>query len=198
MNLSANNIKDIGGRALSQSLPFSILRMLDLSLNKIPPIALKEILDTIKKPYRMRILSLWGNTFDSTCSEIVYRMQLSGVLIDECIDIRAIYEDDIYKVVQQTNLSHMHRQRYYLVSVPPLRPMDPYVERQRRMKVDISFVSKLPRPGPCPEVPVKPEFDGELIAQSIVQSTDGAEYTILPKTASPCECRVRKSDQNKS
>lgn len=199
LNLSANNIRAIGGRALGQSLPFSILRMLDLSLNKIPPESLKEILDTIKKPYQMRILNLWGNYFDSTCAKIVHRMLLSGVLKDECTDIRAIYEDGKYRVAEQTNLSYRHRQRYYLVSVPPIRPMDPYVERSRKLKVDITYASRLPRPEPCPSIEnvVDEEEVLDFKEPSLISSDSSGGYTIIPKVASPCECRMVLENEEK-
>ncbi|KAJ8948924.1 hypothetical protein NQ314_008326 [Rhamnusium bicolor] len=61
--VSGNNIKDYGARALGFGLPFSKIRYLDISNNKIDDMGLMDLLDTIKKSSQLRLLYLWGNTF---------------------------------------------------------------------------------------------------------------------------------------
>ncbi|CAH1954224.1 unnamed protein product [Acanthoscelides obtectus] len=95
LNVSANNIKNIGARALSYGMPYSKLRFLDISNNKIGSAGLENILDTLKKYCQMRILAIWGNTGigqSSVCKRIE-RLLRAGVLNQEYFDVK-LYEVD--------------------------------------------------------------------------------------------------------
>lgn len=65
LNLSGNGIKNYGARALSFGMPYSRIRLLDITNNKITDQGIKDILNTIKKPYVLKLLFMWGNKLGS-------------------------------------------------------------------------------------------------------------------------------------
>nr|CAI5836117.1 unnamed protein product [Callosobruchus analis] len=95
LNVSANNIRNTGARALSYGIPYSKLRFLDISNNKIENVGLENILDTLKKSCPMRMLFIWGNTdvgHPMVCRRID-RLLKAGILDQKYFDVK-LYEVD--------------------------------------------------------------------------------------------------------
>nr|XP_023030065.1 leucine-rich repeat-containing protein 34 [Leptinotarsa decemlineata] len=111
LNLSSNSIKNFGARALSFGLPFSKVRFLDISNNNIEDLGLTDLLDTIKKYCRMRILFMWGNNFGAVACKRLSRMLKSEIIEQEYIDVR-IYEVDgeLHAAYYPTN---HYKHKYY-------------------------------------------------------------------------------------
>lgn len=113
LDISANNIKDSGARGLSFGLPFSKIRYLDLSNNKISDTAMADVIDTLKKYCQMRILYIWGNEIGKRSCQRLSRMLKSGVLNQEYIDIK------IYKVDEELRAAYYpanhYKHKYYCV-----------------------------------------------------------------------------------
>lgn len=70
LNVAANQITNAGARALSFHMPFSRIRLLDITYNKINERGIADILHTIKKPYFMRVLYVWGNKLGKESKEV--------------------------------------------------------------------------------------------------------------------------------
>ncbi|KAK5646258.1 hypothetical protein RI129_004722 [Pyrocoelia pectoralis] len=113
LNVAANGIGDIGARALSFGMPFSKLRMLDISHNHIGNDGMIDILNSIKKPYMMRYLFIWGNNFDHRAHLIIQRMLLSTVLVQEQIDVKLYTVDEVIYAAYYPSNHYKHR--YYCV-----------------------------------------------------------------------------------
>ncbi|CAH1117752.1 unnamed protein product [Phaedon cochleariae] len=100
LNVSSNDIHDSGARALSFGLPFSKLRFLDISNNNIGDSGLVDLLNTLKKFCRMRMLFLWGNKFGPHACHKLDRMLESKVLEQDYLDIK------IYKVDEKLHAAY--------------------------------------------------------------------------------------------
>lgn len=59
--LSASLLSLILFRALSFHMPFSKIRLLDISHNKIGDDGIIDILNSLKKPYALKLFYIWGN-----------------------------------------------------------------------------------------------------------------------------------------
>ncbi|XP_046419797.1 protein phosphatase 1 regulatory subunit 37 homolog [Neodiprion fabricii] len=109
--LAHNIITSQGARALSLGMPFSKIRMLDLSYNRITDDGAVDILDSIKKSTRLWYLRIFGNSLGHCTAKIVERMLVSGVLVQENIDVKP------YRVDHESYLAHYpsdhYKQRYY-------------------------------------------------------------------------------------
>ncbi|XP_043289014.1 leucine-rich repeat-containing protein 74A-like [Venturia canescens] len=86
--LAHNIITSAGARALSQGLPFSKIKHLDISYNRIDDFGISDILNTLKKSPCIRSLKLFGNCVGYESSKIINRMLLSGVLVQNHLDVR--------------------------------------------------------------------------------------------------------------
>lgn len=66
-------------------MPYSKIRLLDISDNKIKDKGLMYIFHTLKKPYVMQLLYFWGNSFDSRTNKVettfVYNMKFRRELV---------------------------------------------------------------------------------------------------------------------
>ncbi|XP_044751723.1 leucine-rich repeat-containing protein 34-like [Coccinella septempunctata] len=93
LDVSYNRISDSGARALSFGMCYSRLKFLNISYNRIGDDGIACILDTLKKPYQMRLFFFYGNPFGSKSLKIVKRMIMSGVLLQKYIDTK-LYEVD--------------------------------------------------------------------------------------------------------
>ncbi|KAG5877515.1 hypothetical protein JTB14_011310 [Gonioctena quinquepunctata] len=111
LNIASNVIRDVGARALSFGLPFSRVRFLDVTNNKIEDWGLTDLLDTLKKSCQMRILFLWGNQFGEMSCKRLFRMLKSGVLKQEYLDVK-IYEVDGQLHAAEYPSNHF-KHRYY-------------------------------------------------------------------------------------
>ncbi|XP_056629845.1 leucine-rich repeat-containing protein 34-like [Diorhabda sublineata] len=116
LNICANNIRDSGARALSMGMPFSNIRMLDISANHITDIGLTDILDTAKKYCRIRILFMWGNKFGPTACARLERMLKSTVLEQEYIDVKIYTVDEKYEAVYYP--TNHYKSNYYAITKP--------------------------------------------------------------------------------
>ncbi|XP_068991530.1 leucine-rich repeat-containing protein 34 [Neodiprion pinetum] len=109
--LAHNIITSQGARALSVGMPFSKIRMLDLSYNRITDDGAVDILGSIKKSTRLWYLRIFGNSLGHCTAKIVERMLVSGVLVQENIDVQP------YRVDHESYLAHYpsdhYKQRYY-------------------------------------------------------------------------------------
>lgn len=57
--------------ALSFGMPYSKIRLLDISNNKITDMGLAYIFHTLKKPYVMQLLYIWGNPFGGKAIKVL-------------------------------------------------------------------------------------------------------------------------------
>lgn len=117
LNISNNNIGKHGAEHLAHVLPFTKLRFLDISHNRIPANMMKFLLNTLRKPYDIKILNIYGNEFDDDCGRILKRYLDSNVLLINNVDIQVVFDEDQNKfiVISQSNDKTMHRNRYHRV-----------------------------------------------------------------------------------
>ncbi|XP_022904365.2 leucine-rich repeat-containing protein 34-like [Onthophagus taurus] len=111
LNVCGNSIKGTGCKALSKHLPFSKIRLLDISRNCIDDISIRDLLYTIKKPYQMRMLYMWGNNIGKEALCELDRLIKVGAFDPERLDVR-IYEVDgllYHAYVPEDHYKH----RYY-------------------------------------------------------------------------------------
>lgn len=113
LNIAGNGIKDTGGRALSFGLPFSKLRALDISNNKMNDRGLLDILNTIKKPYFIRFLNIWGNNINHETCGVIERMLFSGALFQHTIDVKIYEVDDVLHAAYYPNPADRNKHLYY-------------------------------------------------------------------------------------
>ncbi|KAK9869878.1 hypothetical protein WA026_003600 [Henosepilachna vigintioctopunctata] len=113
LDVSSNQIGNSGARALSFGMCYSRLIFLNISYNKIGDDGMACILDTLKKPYKMRLLFFYGNPFGVKTMKIVKRMILSRVLHQRYIDTK-LYEVDGQLQAAFYPTNHF-KQQYYSV-----------------------------------------------------------------------------------
>lgn len=113
LNIAGNDIRDLGARALSLGLPYSHVCALDISQNKINDEGIIDILNTIKKPYYMRFLNLWGNKITHLSCLIIERMLISGVLFQHTIDIKLYEVDEVLYAAYYPNPADRNKHLYY-------------------------------------------------------------------------------------
>ncbi|XP_011551493.3 leucine-rich repeat-containing protein 34 [Plutella xylostella] len=113
LNLAGNGIKDTGARALSFGLPFSKVRALDISANKITDTGLMDLLYTIKKPYYMRFLNIWGNKFGAETCGLIQRMLDSCALFQHTLDVKIYEVDGILYAAYYPNPADRNKHLYY-------------------------------------------------------------------------------------
>ncbi|KAL3280757.1 hypothetical protein HHI36_003992 [Cryptolaemus montrouzieri] len=113
LDVSNNQIGDTGARAFSFGMCYSKLKFLNISYNRIGDDGMACILDTLKKPYYMRLFFFYGNPIGSKSLKIVERMILSGVLKQNYIDTK-VYEVDGELQAAFYPTTHF-KQQYYSV-----------------------------------------------------------------------------------
>ncbi|CAH1105420.1 unnamed protein product [Psylliodes chrysocephalus] len=111
LNLAGNCIGPVGARAMSFGLPFSKLRFLDMSSNRINDQGLTDILDSLKKTPMMRICFLWGNRWEEMACERLARMIRSGVIEQEYIDVKTYILDGKIQAVHYP--ANTYKANYY-------------------------------------------------------------------------------------
>ncbi|XP_050503793.1 leucine-rich repeat-containing protein 34-like [Diabrotica virgifera virgifera] len=114
LNISANSIRNTGARALSMGMPYSKLRMLDISFNKLEDVGVTDILDTIKKYSQMRILFMWGNKFEQTACKRLDRMLKSAALDQDYVDVKVYMVDGKYEAAYYP--MNTYKLNYYSVA----------------------------------------------------------------------------------
>ncbi|XP_018332731.1 leucine-rich repeat-containing protein 34-like [Agrilus planipennis] len=113
LNVAGSGIKNTGARALSFGLPFSKVKLLDITFNKIENRGMLDILNSIKKPYPMRLFYIWGNPISEPSLKIIQRMLRSGVLIQDYMDIRLYTVDGV--IYHAFHPVDHFKQKYYCV-----------------------------------------------------------------------------------
>lgn len=113
LNVAGNGISNIGARGLSFAMPFSRIRLLDIGYNKITDRGMLDILNSIKKPFRMRMLNIWGNTMTHVTNRVIKRMIMSTVLEQKYLDVQPYEIDGIYYCAYYPSDSYKHK--YYCV-----------------------------------------------------------------------------------
>ncbi|XP_053621837.1 leucine-rich repeat-containing protein 34-like [Plodia interpunctella] len=113
LNVAGNSINDTGARALSFGMAYSKLRALDISNNRLTDRGVLDILNSLKKPYFLRFLNIWGNKFGHVTCEVIQRMLESGALFQHTIDV-SIYEvDEILYAAYYPNPADRNKHLYY-------------------------------------------------------------------------------------
>ncbi|XP_023288166.1 uncharacterized protein LOC105704107 [Orussus abietinus] len=146
--LGHNIITNYGARSLSFSLPFSKIRILDISYNRITDTGAVDILNSLKKVYQMRHLQIFGNCLGHDTAQIVQRMLVSGVLQQENLDVKP------YKVDTKWYFAHYPADRYkhLYYEVPDYgfpQPLKlPYIKNKfkgmAKPKVNFKYVAPVP------------------------------------------------------
>ncbi|CAK1546495.1 unnamed protein product [Leptosia nina] len=113
INLAGNGIKDTGARALSFGLPYSKIRALDLSNNRITDTGLLDLLNTLKKAFYLRFFNIFGNEIGHDTCVVIERMLLSGVLFQHTIDVRLYEVDELLHAAYYPNPADRNKHLYY-------------------------------------------------------------------------------------
>ncbi|GLV39755.1 Ran GTPase activating protein [Carabus blaptoides fortunei] len=149
LNVAGNGISNIGARALSFTMPFSRIRLLDIGYNKITDRGILDILNSIKKPIRMRVLNIWGNTMTHITNRVIQRMIMSTALEQKYLDVRPYEVDGIYYCAYYPSDSYKHK--YYCVTdyqcpveLKIKHNLLPTDQDQRRAKLDFKYYPRMP------------------------------------------------------
>ncbi|XP_041970431.1 leucine-rich repeat-containing protein 34-like isoform X1 [Aricia agestis] len=100
LNVAGNGIRYPGARALSLALPFSKVRALDVGDNRMTDDGVLDVLTTIKKPYYVQILRVWGNEVGPRSCTVIERMLRSGVLAAGALDVRVYGEEGAWRAAR--------------------------------------------------------------------------------------------------
>ncbi|XP_031763993.2 leucine-rich repeat-containing protein 34 [Galleria mellonella] len=148
LNVAGNSIKDIGARALSLGMPYSKIRALDISQNNITDRGVLDLLNTLKKPYYLRFLNIWGNKFGHVACGVIQRMLLSGALFQHTIDVQIYEVDDVLYAAYYPNPADRSKHLYYSeldygYALPIEHVKRNVVVEKRKVKVDCKHRRKL-------------------------------------------------------
>lgn len=148
LNLAGNGIKNTGARALSQGLPYSKIRALDVSYNKMTDRGILDLLNTLKKPFFLRFLNIWGNTFGHVACGVIERMLLSGTLFQHTIDVKIYEVDEVLYAAYYPNPADRNKHLYYCeqefgYAQPILHITRNFIEKDKVVKVDCKQRHKL-------------------------------------------------------
>ncbi|XP_049707324.2 leucine-rich repeat-containing protein 34-like [Helicoverpa armigera] len=113
LNIAGNSINDTGARALSFRLPYSKIRALDIGRNNLTDSGVTDILNTIKKPFFLRFLNIWGNKIGHGSCVIIERMLLSGALFQHTIDVKLYEVDEVLYAAYYPNPANRNKHLYY-------------------------------------------------------------------------------------
>ncbi|XP_034943748.1 leucine-rich repeat-containing protein 34-like [Chelonus insularis] len=113
--LCHNIITNDGARELSFALPYSRVRLLDISYNNISDDGMANILYTLKKSTCMRDLRIFGNRVSCITARILNRMFKSGVLNQCNVDVKIYQIEGELRIAR--NPVDTYKQRYYNVSL---------------------------------------------------------------------------------
>ncbi|KAJ8706396.1 hypothetical protein PYW08_011022 [Mythimna loreyi] len=148
LNVAGNGINDTGARALSFGMPFSKIRALDIGRNNLTDAGVIDILNTVKKPFFLRFLNIWGNKITHDSCVIIERMLLSGVLFQHTIDVKIYPVDGVLHAAYYPNPADRNKHRYYNeLEFDNLQPIyhikRNVVEPKKKVKVDCKQRHKL-------------------------------------------------------
>lgn len=148
LNLAGNSINDTGARALSFGLPYSKIRALDMSNNRLTDRGVLDLLNTIKKPFFMRFFNIWGNKLGDVTCRVIERMLLSGTLFQHTIDVKLYEVDEVLYAAYYPNPADRNKHLYYCemdfgIAQPIYHITRNVVEEQKKVKVDCKQRHKL-------------------------------------------------------
>ncbi|KAK6631755.1 hypothetical protein RUM43_013819 [Polyplax serrata] len=133
--IGANNFGNSGAKALSFNLPFSKIKLLDITNNLITDEGMINIFYTVRKKVTLRALFIWGNKLSQASLVVLQRLFQSKLLDPQHTDIKLYCSDQQLKAAWNPQ-ANRYNHRFYCVSDyghPPLRqilripqpPMDP-------------------------------------------------------------------------
>lgn len=148
LNVAGNSINDLGARALSLCLPYSKIRALDISHNRLTDTGLLDILNTVKKPYFLRFFNIWGNKIGHPTCEIIQRMLESGVLFQHTMDVKLYEVDEVLYAAYYPNPANRNKHLYYNemdfgVAQPIYHITRNVIGEKKKVKVDCKQRHKL-------------------------------------------------------
>lgn len=148
LNVAGNSINDLGARALSLCLPYSKIRALDISRNRLTDTGLLDILNTVKKPYFLRFFNIWGNKIGHPTCEIIQRMLESGVLFQHTMDVKLYEVDEVLYAAYYPNPANRNKHLYYNemdfgVAQPIYHITRNVIGEKKKVKVDCKQRHKL-------------------------------------------------------
>lgn len=117
LDMSNNKIGKDGGEAFVRTFQYTKIRYLDIGSNEIPSYVMLHFLDTIRKPYDVKILNIYGNELDHQCGKILNRYLRSNTFLLNSVDVDVTFDPDTkrYLVVPQKNIKWSHNERYHRV-----------------------------------------------------------------------------------
>ncbi|XP_068622143.1 leucine-rich repeat-containing protein 34-like [Battus philenor] len=113
LNIAGNGIQDIGAKSLSYGLPYSKIRALDMSNNKLTDQGVIDFLNTIKKKFFLRFLNIWGNELGYGSCEVIQRMLMSGTLFQDTFDVKIYEVDELLYAAYYPNPADRSKHFYY-------------------------------------------------------------------------------------
>lgn len=120
--IGANKFGDDGARSLSFTLPFTNIKLLDISNNHIGDDGIIAIFQTIRKMVPMKKLFLWGNRLTEKSLSIIKIFLQDGIMDGNELDI-LLYDSNGLQVAQNSHVN-MYTHRFYCVSDyghPPMK-----------------------------------------------------------------------------
>ncbi|EEB17761.1 leucine-rich repeat-containing protein, putative [Pediculus humanus corporis] len=121
--IGANNFSDLGAIALGNALPFSKIRLLDITRNRITDEGMLRIFYTIKKMEKLRGLFIWGNKITHSSLVVLKQLFESKTLDPEHTDVKFNCVDNELRVGWDPRVNRF-KSRFYCVSpygYPPKR-----------------------------------------------------------------------------
>ncbi|XP_044729724.1 leucine-rich repeat-containing protein 34-like [Chrysoperla carnea] len=109
LNIAGNSIGNIGARALSAALPFTKIRLLDISSNRIQQKGVHVILNSIRKPHKLKFFSLWGNEMTDLTNETLYRIYNENIIDPKYCDVHVYIVDGKYYAARNTHCLYKHQ-----------------------------------------------------------------------------------------
>lgn len=148
LNIAGNDIRNTGARAISFGMPYSKIRALDISHNKILDRGILDILNSIKKPYYLRFLNIFGNEITHITCTVIERMLISGTLFQHCIDVKIYEVDKVLYPAYYPNPADRNKHWYYCeqefgVAQPIYQITRNVIGEKKKVKVDCKQRQKL-------------------------------------------------------
>ncbi|KAF6208125.1 hypothetical protein GE061_016575 [Apolygus lucorum] len=112
--LNTNRIGDLGARALSLKLPMSQIKLLDLAGNRIKNQGIIDIVHTVRKPYPLLALFIFGNKITEPALDVIQLLILRGDLNPESLDVTIFYIEGAIGHGHNT-AADRYRPRYYKI-----------------------------------------------------------------------------------
>uniref|UniRef100_A0A0A9XMD7 Leucine-rich repeat-containing protein 34 n=2 Tax=Lygus hesperus TaxID=30085 RepID=A0A0A9XMD7_LYGHE len=112
--LNTNRIGNLGARALSLKLPMSQIKLLDLAVNRITDQGIIDIVHTVKKPYPLLALFIFGNKLNVQALDVIQLLILRGDLNPESLDVTIFYFEGAIGH-GHNSAADRYRPRYYKV-----------------------------------------------------------------------------------